>query len=547
MAGQTWFWISDSNLKIFFERVRHYAWTGDCPILLITKKQIILIVVAILLNPLALFAQGVGAKGSETAFSADYDAFIRKVMARLPEIPGVAIVVIKDDKPVYLRAVGMADKEAGVKADTDTLYYIASSTKSFMAMAAALLDKEGKIRLDDPITKYAAGLTFKESIPDKVTVRNLLTHTSGLRNSPLTFRMAYSGESDEKDMMRVFADATTYDDTRFGKYAYDNLGYNIYALLVQRTLHKKWQDVLQEKIFGPLKMRHTTAYVSKTHAAKMSVAKGYLFSPETGTIVPSPLAKQDNNMQSAGGMFASISDLGRWLRLNMNGGKLDGKQVIPADIITSIHSGYTQTTREQGPFKGNGSGEYGLGWQIGKYADEKVIYHFGGFPGWTCHISYMPDKNIGVAVLVNESTAGGDVGHTLATYAYDWWLGTADREAKYEAGLDAGAGNYNKMQQGLQAAFRDRAKRTSQLTKSLPEYAGRYTNDLFGNIQISVRQNMLGLTYGNINVVSTPYMQKDTIRVEIFPGQGEVIQFGFNADGGVDSLTYSGMKFVRLP
>lgn len=508
------------------------------------KHLIILTLVAILLNPVTLFAQAT--KVPDTAFSTDYDAYIRRVMKRVPEIPSVAIVVIKDDQPIFLRAYGLADKEAGVKADTDTLYYIASSTKSFMAMAAALLDKEGKIKLDDPMTKYAAGLTFKASIPDKLKVRDLLIHTSGLRNGPLTFRMAYSGEADEKDMMRILADVTTYDDARYGKYAYDNLGYNIYGLLLQRTLNKKWQDLLQEKIFSPLGMRHTTAYVSKARARRMAIAESYMFSADTGTVTRSPLAKQDSNMQSAGGMMTSISDVGRWLRLNMNGGKLDGKQVIPADIMTSVHTAYTQTTREQGPFKGNGAGEYGLGWQIGTYAGEKVIYHPGGFPGWSSHISYMPDKKIGVAVMINESTAGGDVGNTLATYVYDWLLGTADREAKYAFGLEAGATNYGKMQQAQQAAVRDRAKRTSQLTRPLQDYVGRYRNEQLGNIQITVQQNALRLKLGNIETVATPFTQPDTIRVEILPGQGEVIKFEFNADGQIDSLSYSGMKFVRV-
>lgn len=516
--------------------------TREDPNLLNTKHLIIVSLVAILLTPFALFAQAT--KVSDTAFSTDCDAYIRKVMNRVPEIPSVAIVVIKDDQPIFLRAYGMADKEAGVKADTNTLYYIASSTKSFMAMAAALLDKEGKIRLDDPMTKYAAGLTFKASIPDKVTVRDLLIHTSGLRNGPLTFRMAYSGEADEKDMMRVFADVTTYDDARYGKYAYDNLGYNIYGLLLQRTLNKKWQDLLQERIFSPLGMSHTTAYVSKARAGRMVVAESYMFSADTGTVIRSPIAKQDSNMQSAGGMVTSISDIGRWLRLNMNEGKLDGKQVIPAEIMKSLHTGYTQTTRDQPPFIGNG--EYGLGWQIGKYANEKVIYHHGGFPGWSSHISYMPDKKIGVAVMINEDTAGGNVGHLLATYVYDWLLGTADREATYAAQLENGATNYGKMKLARQASVRERATRTSQLTRPLQDYVGRYSNEQLGNIQITVQQNTLGLKLGNIETVSTPFTQPDTIRVEILPGQGEVIKFGFNADGQIDSLSYAGMRFVKV-
>lgn len=150
----------------------------------------------------------------------------------------MSVAVVKDDKAIFVKSYGMANKTTGQKADNETLFYIASSTKSYMALAAALLDREGKIKLSDPITMYAKGLNFKNAIPDKVTIRDLLTHTSGLSNDPLTFRMAYSGESDPKEMARVFAEATTYDDAAYGKYKYDNLGYNIYAVLLRNHLKK---------------------------------------------------------------------------------------------------------------------------------------------------------------------------------------------------------------------------------------------------------------------------------------------------------------------
>jgi CubicO group peptidase (beta-lactamase class C family) len=92
-------------------------------------------------------------------------------MQAIPELPSVAMVVVKDDKPIFMRAYGLANKEEGTKANVNTLYYIASSTKSYMALAAALLDREGKIKLSDPMTKYAPGVTVKTPIPDKVTVK----------------------------------------------------------------------------------------------------------------------------------------------------------------------------------------------------------------------------------------------------------------------------------------------------------------------------------------------------------------------------------------
>src|SRR5688500_1699382 len=246
--------------------------------------------VSLVLSPIAIFAQGTP-QMSEKEFAADLDAYTRKMMEALPELPSVAIVVVKDDKPLFMRAYGMANKESGIKADANTLYYNGSSTKSYTALAAALLHREGKIKLDDPITKYTPGVTFKSPIPEKVTVRNLLTHTSALRNSPIVWRTAFSGEHDDNDLLRVMAEATTYSDENYGKYAYTNLGYNIYGVLVRQTVGKSWQDVLQEKVFAPLKLKQTTASYSKAKAAKLTLAESYLFSPETGAVVRSPVDK----------------------------------------------------------------------------------------------------------------------------------------------------------------------------------------------------------------------------------------------------------------
>jgi CubicO group peptidase (beta-lactamase class C family) len=105
-------------------------------------------------------------------------------------------------------------------------------------------------------------------------------------------------------------------------------------------------------------------------------------------------------MQSAGGIFSSISDIGRWLNMNMNDGRLDGKQVMPADMIRAAHTGYTKNVRDEQPF--TGEGEYGLGWQIGKYRQEKVIYHHGGYPGYNNHFSYLPEKKIAVGIALNS-------------------------------------------------------------------------------------------------------------------------------------------------
>jgi CubicO group peptidase (beta-lactamase class C family) len=439
----------------------------------------------------------------------------------------------------------MADREAGLNTDANTMFYIASSTKSFTALAASMLDKEGKIKFADPAVKYAAGIKFKTPIPEKITIRDLLTHTSGLRNDPLVHRTAFSGQIDPTEISRVFADGTTVHEPSLGTYLYTNLGYNIYGILLEHSLKKKWQDLLQERIFDPIGMKHTTAYISRARSRKWTVAAPYVFDSESAKTIRSVLEKKDNNMQAAGGIFASINDLGRWLNMNMNDGKLSGKQVIPADLVRAAHTGYTKTMRDAPPFTGDG--EYGLGWQIGRYRNEKVIYHHGGFTGYSSHVSYLPDRKIAVAVVTNSDAVGSRTGHLLATYAYDWWLGVENLEAEYDKQLLALFDAYERRKMASHASALERSKRTWQLSKPFADYAGKYSNDMLGMIEIVAQEKSLLVRLGNLKAVATPFTEKDTIRVEMQPGgNGEVIGFK-EADGRFASLNYGGMTFTRIP
>ncbi|MBC7924248.1 MAG: serine hydrolase, partial [Bryobacteraceae bacterium] len=246
----------------------------------------------------------------------------------------------------------------------------------------------------------------------------------------------------------------------------------------------------------------------------------------------------------AGGIFMSILDLGRWLNLNINGGRLGGKQVLPADLLRNAQTGYTKSTRNEPPFSGDG--EYGLGWQIGKYRNEKVIYHHGGYPGYRSHVSFMPDKKIAVGVMVNNDTLGGRLADMLAAYAYDWWLRTENLEADYAKQLQDTLTAYEGRKQGIAAEAANRAKREWQLTKPFTDYAGKYKNDMLGTIEIVAKEKVLAVQMGKLNTVSTPYTQPDTIRVVMLPGgNGEVIGFIKDADGKFGSLNYGGVTFTR--
>jgi hypothetical protein len=239
----------------------------------------------------------------------------------------------------------------------------------------------------------------------------------------------------------------------------------------------------------------------------------------------------------------SIDDLGKWLNLNMNGGKLGGKQIFPAELIAAAHTGYTKTTRDAPPFSGDG--EYGLGWQIGKYRSDKVVYHHGGYSGYRSHVSFMPERKIAVGVLVNNDFAGSPAADMIATYAYDALAGLETLEADYAKQLDDFATRYAAARQQRMGSAAERAKRVSQLTQPLAAYAGTYANDLYGTFEIKDDGKYLTARLGNMFAKATPFVEKESIRVVLQPGgNGETIKFAFAGDK-VESLTYNGMVFKR--
>jgi CubicO group peptidase (beta-lactamase class C family) len=476
-------------------------------------------------------------------FAKTFGSYIQGILKNV-DIPAIGVTILSEGKPVFIKTYGLADKEAGIKADNNTLFYIASSTKSFTALAAALLDKDGKIKLNDPVNKYMGNLVFKNKIPaQQITVKHLLTHTSGLTNEPLTFRMAYSGEIANNEIDTAFTGTMVYTDTMFNKYNYDNRGYNIYTVLLRQHLNVSWKDVVAKKIFRPLKMNHTTTSLAEAKTKGWNVVVPYLATGFKGA-QPTGLPKKDNSLQSAGGIFSSPNDLAVWLEVNINKGKLKGKTVFPKDIIEKCQTGYASVNRTIPPF--TGISQYGLGWVIGDYKKEKVIYHFGGFPGYTGHISFMTDKKIGVAIVTNEGTMGSRVAALLASFAYDWWLNTDGMDTVYAKKQKELAEAYEGFKKASEKNTADRAKRPSKLSMPGSAYEGVYKNEFMGEIKVFLKANALHVSIGNMESSSTFFTDDESIRVELTPGSGDVIQFNKNGSNIIYKLVYNNFEFLKM-
>ena len=457
-------------------------------------------------------------------------------------IPGAAVIVVGRDGPMFVRGFGVRDVETREPVTAGTGFYIASSTKPFTGTLAALLASRGVVDLDAPLSRYLPELRMNAPLSaDSVTLRALLTHTSGLRNNPIVFRTAFSGEHDDALLLRMLAQS----EPRPRTYAYDNLGYVVAALAMERATGRDWQDLLKSEVFQPLGMTRTTARVSEATAAGWPLAEPHMTMPEGVQRIAD--LKTDNTMHAAGGIYTTPDDLARWLQAQLTMGRVDGRQVLPEAVVRLAQTPAAMHTDTFYRYVRSG---YGLGWQTADYEGERMIQHFGGFEGWRAHVSFLPDRGMGVAVLINESgPISGPVADVIATYAYDLLLGRPDVNAKYAA-------ERTRMMEGAarsrQAILTDRANRATRPPtpdERKPFFVGTYENEMMGTFSVRLNESReLWATLGGMSARMDPFTRPDALRMELLSGRGQPVRFHFRDDRTpADSVTLDGRTFRRRP
>lgn len=466
--------------------------------------------------------------------SARLDAYARQLMQRLP-IPGMAVAVVTPDGPILLRGYGQRNIERALPVTPETDFYIASSTKSYTALLTALLADSGLVDLDRPIRDYLPELELPPARAD-VTLRQLLTHRSGLQNLGVVYRTAYTGVHDPEMLIRLLAHSEVTDTA----FSYTNLGYVVAALVLQRVTGLPWQELLAREVFRPLGMEHTSAYVSET--AGREVALPYMSALPRG-YRRMPL-KIDAQMHPAGGIMTTAADAARWLQTQISGGWLQGRQVFPARVIRETQR--TQALLDQ-HFGELHRVAYGLGWYKAVVDGDTLVHHYGSYGGARSHISFMPSLHAGVAVFINTSTPGAfRAPDALAQYAYDLLAGREDADQRAQARLarlDSSAAMFHRRMQEDQDR---RAARPSQPPFPLALYTGTYRNPMLGTLVLSVSRDHLVAAIGHLQSVLEVY-QDDDLRAELIPGQGQVLRFDMRAGEPARYVEVSGIRFDRTP
>jgi CubicO group peptidase (beta-lactamase class C family) len=303
-----------------------------------------------------------------------------------------SILVARDGEPVVSKGYGMANIELAVPNTPQTVFRLGSVTKQFTAMAVMILQERGKLRVSDPVCQY---LTDCPATWQPLTIRHLLTHTSGIpnyTNFPDFARTALLPTSSAemigmlKDKPLEFAPAE--------KFAYSNSGYYVLGMIIERASGRTYADFLQANIFTPLAMNHTG--YDNTSSIIRNRAAGY--ARQAGETVNA--AYMDMTIPfAAGALYSTTEDLLRWDRA-----------LYTTTLVSQKSLDETFTPDKDG---------YGYGWSIGKRFDRQVIAHGGGIYGFATEIARFPADRATVIVLSNvEGAAAGPIANDLAAVVF---------------------------------------------------------------------------------------------------------------------------------
>ena len=309
--------------------------------------------------------------------------------------PGCALGVYQDGKILYARGYGMASLEHGVALSPRSVLDVGSISKQFTAMAMLILQKEGKLSLDDPIRKYIPEMP---AYADKVTLRRALSQTSGLRD--LYVMMGQTGRTfagDTIDALRVITHSAEPNYEPGARYLYTNSGWILAAQIVYRLTGKTLAQFAEERIFAPLGM-HDTRYLADANTIIPNGAEGY--APRQGGGFRLARSTYDGAIVGAGAVHTSVEDFGRWLN-NYDLATVGGRDIIETMTTATLLNDGT-------PARSGASQAYAIGLNVGTMRGLKVVSHGGSWAGYRGHFLRFPDQRFAVSTFCNLTTSGPD-------------------------------------------------------------------------------------------------------------------------------------------
>ena len=316
----------------------------------------------------------------QEAYENKIDEYLRTQM-QAQQIPGVALAVVKDGKIVLARGYGLANVELQVPVKPDTIFQSGSTGKQFTATAVMILMEEGKLSLDDKIAKYFPDAPESWS---GITIRHLLTHTSGMGDYAADFDMRRDYTEDDLFKM-VKGVPLAFQPGE--KWSYSNLGYVTLGILIHKVSGKFYGDFLQERIFKPLDM--STARIISEADIVPNRAAGYRIA--NGQLKNQDWVSPSLNTTADGALYFTVYDMAKW------DAALYTERLLKR---SSLEQMWTKMKLNDGKAVG-----YGFGWGLAEIRGHRVIEHGGSWQGFKSQISRYVDDKLTIIVFANQARA----------------------------------------------------------------------------------------------------------------------------------------------
>lgn len=421
----------------------------------------------------------------------DLDTYVREAMPKW-QVSGLAIAVIKDGSIVLARGYGNRQLGSDSPVTAETVFPIASCTKSFTACCIAILVDEGKLNWDDPVRNHLPEFRVADPyVTEHVTIRDLLCHRTGLVRGDL---LGMSGGFTRAEMLsqaQFLPQAAPFRS----KVTYNNLMFTVLGEIVKKKSGLSWQEFVSARLFEPLEMKTTTTDRAAIAADQFAIRHRIY----DGKLAPLQTPNSDK-MAEAGAIHSTVTDMTKWLSLHLRTGEHDGNRLVGKKSIREMHSLHQSIPVKWRPDSDVYDARFigtGLGWFVRDYRGRKMIQHGGA---WGAEMAFMPEEDLGVVVLSNRDWNG--LAWMLIYDVFDAYLVGPDQawrqREKWKHWLRHG---------GPEAMDRDRKKQRTELETNrkegtrpslpLPAYAGTYRSKLYSDLDVTVADGQLRIRFGN--------------------------------------------------
>ncbi|MGH7493409.1 MAG: serine hydrolase [bacterium] len=483
------------------------------------------------LMPLLVLGQG---KSSEARLQ-EIDAYAAKA-GQDWRVPGFAVAIIKDDAVVFAKGYGVRELGKTEPVNEHTLFAIASNSKAFTAAALSILVDEGKIKWDDPATKYLPGFQLYDPyVTGEIAVRDLLCHRSGLATfgGDLLWYMTTYSREEILHRMRYLKPVTSFRTA----YGYQNLMFLAAGQILPAVTGKSWDEYIKEKFFVPLGMSRSNTSVA---AFKQGDNVATPHNEVEGQIHVIHYVNVDN-LAPGGGINSSVADMSQWLRLQLGRGTYQGKEIFSKTRSREMWTAHTSLPISEQSEKLNPTTHfqaYGLGWFMMDYHGRKVLNHGGGLDGMTSQTGMIPEANLGVVVLTNSETPLSSI---IMRKVFDVFLEVPPRDWSAET-RERVLKSKEEQRVAAQKIEQERVEETKP--SLLPSgYAGTFSGELYGDATVTVESGklVLRLMPAPDFVGDLEHWHYDTFRLKwrgsvVYPFPKGFVTFTLNAAGDVDEM-----------